>query len=351
MRSRLRFWKYPISIIFLLLVVVAFTLIYALSETATAPHEENDEPVLTVVETPDVPEEPGPPEELEPEPPDEPEPPEEIRYDPVEDGYIPFLMDASDIHRGPLILINHDHTFTIPGDIDLVNIKEYQNTTFRVQQERDRLARSIMTPLDEMMAAFMDATGVRNVAVISAFRTLENQQAILNNYINRMGRREALRWAALPGHSEHHTGLALDFGVMTGGTRVTFTGTGSTAWFRRNSHNYGFILRYQQSKTHITQTSYEPWHYRYVGIPHATIMSREDLCLEEYIDFIRDYSFEEPFEFEHNGMEYIVYFTTETEIKLPLFCEYEISGNNIDGFIVTAILLEHDPSQITDVSI
>jgi len=208
-----------------------------------------------------------------------------------------------------------------------------------------------MAPLDEMMDTFITTTNVRNVAIISAFRTLENQQAILNSYINRMGRREALRWAALPGHSEHHTGLALDFGVMTGSTRVTFTGTGNTAWFRRNSHNYGFILRYQQSKTHITQTAEEPWHYRYVGVPHASIMFQENLCLEEYIDFLKEYSFEEPYEFTHNGTDYIIYFTTDTEIKLPLYCEYEISGNNVDGFIITAILLEHDPAKITDVSI
>ena len=353
MRSRLRFWKYPIIIVLLLLVVAAFTLIYALSETAKAPHEPVETPTPVVNLTPEPPDETEPPDEPEPEPPVEPtpEPPEEISYNPLADGFIPFLVEASDIHRGHLLLVNHDHSYTIPEDIDLVNIKEYQTTTFRVQHERDRLARSIMAPLDEMMEEFINATGVRNVAVISAFRTIENQQSILNSYINRMGRTEALRWAALPGHSEHHTGLALDFGVMTGATRVAFTGTGTHAWVRRNSHNFGFILRYQQSKTHITKTADEPWHYRYVGIPHATIMFQNDLCLEEYIDFIRDYSFDEPLEFEHRGMEYIIYFTTETEIKLPLYSEYEISGNNVDGFIVTAILLEHDPSEITDVSI
>jgi len=346
----------------LLLVIAAFTLVFALSETATAPYDKNAE-ADSSIQNPVDPVDPGEPatnpedviplETPEPEPPDEPKPanPEEIFFNPTEEGYIPFLLDPSEIHRGYLLLVNPDHSYTIPDDPDIVNIREAQTTTFRIQNERDMLAHSIIPPLDDMMSAFINASGVRNVAVISAFRTLDSQQRILNSYISRMGRREALRWAALPGHSEHHTGLALDFGVMTGNTRNTFTGTGSTAWFRRNSHNYGFILRYQQSKTHITQTAYEPWHYRYVGVPHATIMYQKDFCLEEYIDFIREYSFEEPFEFEHNGIEYLIYFTTDVEIKLPLNSEYEISGNNIDGFIITAVLLPHDPSNVTDVSI
>jgi D-alanyl-D-alanine carboxypeptidase len=202
-----------------------------------------------------------------------------------------------------------------------------------------------------MMEAFISATGNRSVAIISAFRSRENQERILNDYISRMGRREALRWAALPGHSEHHTGLAFDFGVMTGNNRSTFTGTGNTAWFRRNSYNYGFILRYQQHKTEITQTAYEPWHYRFVGLPHSVIMARNDWCLEEYIELLRNYTFEEPFTFELGDILYEIYFTTSTQVPLPINSEFEISGNNIDGFIVTVNRLEFDPDVIIDVSV
>jgi len=332
----------------LLFVVAAFTLIYTLSNTAAAPYErvEPPEPVIVEQDPDDDLDGEDDPENIEDDIDIEEEPElgpiDILGNNPAEDGFIFIEADESEIHKGYLLLVNHDHSYTIPSDLDLVNINQAKTVPFRVQHDSSQLARSIIEPLDEMMEAFMAATNFRAVAIISAHRNRESQQRILNNYINRMGRREALRWASLPGHSEHHTGLAFDFGVMHGNTRNSFPGTGTTGWFRRNAHKFGFILRYTQQKTHITQTSYEPWHYRYVGIPHSVIMFEKDLCLEEYIDFLREFSFEEPLEFEHNDINYIIYFTSDTQIKIPINSEYQISGNNIDGFIITAITYEVD---------
>ena len=345
MRSRLRFWKYPISVLLLLLIVAAFTLVYAFSEKAEAPYERIEAPV-----TPSPEPEPTPDPEPTPEPKPEPTPtPEPVElYNPNEDGFITIYMEEAEIHRGPLILVNHNHTFTIPNNIDLVNIVEARTTSFRVQGDNSRLLRSIIEPLDEMMDAFISSTGFRGVTIRSAFRNREQQQRILNNYINRMGRREALRWAALPGHSEHHTGLAFDFGVVSGGTVTTFTGTGTTSWFRRNSHRYGFILRYPQNKVSITQTNYESWHYRYVGLPHSTAIVQNGWALEEYIEMLRGHTIDAPFIFELNNIVYEIYFSDSTEIKIPLNCEYDISGNNVDGFIITAVRQEPNPSSDPD---
>jgi len=318
-------------------VVAVFTLVYAMSETAEAPYERGDRPDAVITETPPPEDEPEPP--GEPEPTDEPEEPEpieeELESNPNIDGFVTIQMEESDIHRGPLILVNHDHAFKIPNDLDLVNIIESQTTSFRVQQSNSQLAQSIMQPLDEMMEEFISTTNNRAVTIRSAFRDYDSQQRILNTYISRMGRREALRWASQPGHSEHHTGLAFDFGIRVGGNVDAFTGTGNTSWFRRNSYRHGFILRFRQNKTQITQTNDEPWHFRYVGLPHSAIMTQNDWCLEEYIELIREYTFEEPFKFEFNDIMYEIYFTASTDVRLPLNSEYDISGNNVDGFIVT----------------
>ena len=350
MRSRLSFWKYPISIILLLLVIAGFTLVYTLSETATAPYEPAATPDPVITETPEPADEPEPVDEPADEP-EEPDPlPDDVpSYTAPEDDFITIHMDESEIHKGYLLLINHDHKFTIPEDIELVNINEAKITNFRVQYADSRLAYSIMEPLDKMMEDFISATNMRSVAIISAFRTLNNQESILNNYIRRMGRREALRWAAMPGHSEHHTGLAFDFGVMHGNSRSTFTGTGNTAWFKRNSHEYGFILRFQQDKTHITQTAHEPWHFRFVGLPHSTIMTQFNWCFEEYHEKLREHTYENPFEVEIGGITYAIFFALGTEIRIPLDSEFEISGNNIDGFIVTTVRLEYDPDDYIDI--
>ena len=87
---------------------------------------------------------------------------------------------------------------------------------------------------------------------------------------------------ARPGTSEHHTGLAIDFN----GVKDDFYKTKEYSWLMSNAANYGFILRYPQNKTDVTNVIYEPWHFRYVGKVHAQKVVQSGLCLEEYIDSI-----------------------------------------------------------------
>ena len=84
--------------------------------------------------------------------------------------------------------------------------------------------------------------------------------------------------AAVPGTSEHQTGLAVDInadGIHSAGREVY-------RWLDQNAYRYGFILRYPSAKTGITGISNEPWHYRYVGVDAATFIYENDLTFEEY---------------------------------------------------------------------
>ena len=259
---------------------------------------------------------------------------EDIFIDP---GYVLLRMDPSDIHFGALILVNPDVVFVFPNEHqnDLIRIADYISDVFGITSDQMILSASILAPLNQMMEEFNEYTGVTNVVIRSAFRSLSGQRQIFDDMVRRWGRTGALLWAALPGHSEHHTGLAFDFGIRRGGQTEMFAGTGLYSWIPRNSHRFGFILRYPENKTSITRTNFEPWHYRYVGIPHASIMRANNWVLEEYIDWIRGYTFEEPYTFIFNDIEYTIYFTSELYVKLPYDVDFKISGNNIDGFIVT----------------
>lgn len=55
------------------------------------------------------------------------------------------------------------------------------------------------------------------------------------------------------------------------------------AWLEENAYRYGFILRYPKGKETLTNQTYLPWHYRFVGIKHAKIIQEEKLSLEEYL--------------------------------------------------------------------
>lgn len=94
-----------------------------------------------------------------------------------------------------------------------------------------------------------------------------------------------MMWVALPGRSEHQTGLSLDIvAVDYPVLDVTQERRKEQQWLMKNSWKYGFILRYPKDKTSITKIGYEPWHYRYVGRKAAREMKKKNLCLEEYID-------------------------------------------------------------------
>jgi D-alanyl-D-alanine carboxypeptidase len=90
--------------------------------------------------------------------------------------------------------------------------------------------------------------------------------------------------AARPGYSEHQTGLAVDFaarGVST--LQVSFAKTKAGIWLAANAYRYGFVLRYPSGKTAITGYSFEPWHFRYVGVEVATAMHDQNIqTLEEF---------------------------------------------------------------------
>lgn len=124
--------------------------------------------------------------------------------------------------------------------------------------------------------------------VASGYRSRERQQALLDQAVqeNRkagMGEEKALEDAlktlAKPGHSEHETGLALDFNDVSPG----FAGTKASSWLKAHAWKYGFVQRYEGDKADVTGVEEESWHYRYVGRDNAKEMERLDLCLEEYV--------------------------------------------------------------------
>ena len=94
------------------------------------------------------------------------------------------------------------------------------------------------------------------------------------------------RYLAKPGHSEHETGLACDFTTPdSDDTRDDFALTPAGRWLCAHAAEYGFILRYPRMKEHMTGIAYEPWHYRYVGLPHSMYIKENGLTLEEYLHY------------------------------------------------------------------
>lgn len=116
--------------------------------------------------------------------------------------------------------------------------------------------------------------------IISGYRSYDTQEAIYTRYVNDNGQEEADTYSARPGHSEHQTGLAFDINEIS----YSFGETAAGKWVAENAAQYGFIIRYPQSKQHITGYIYEPWHLRYLGTELAMDVYESGLCLEEYLN-------------------------------------------------------------------
>ncbi|WP_139840727.1 M15 family metallopeptidase [Gottfriedia acidiceleris] len=121
------------------------------------------------------------------------------------------------------------------------------------------------------------------LTAISGYRSYDRQVSLYNNYISTHGEEWTKAYSALPGTSEHQTGLAIDVSSPSFGNalEVDFAKTPEGKWLAEHAHEYGFIIRYPEDKVDITNYHYEPWHIRYVGKEYATYLYTHHLALEE----------------------------------------------------------------------
>ncbi len=122
------------------------------------------------------------------------------------------------------------------------------------------------------------------ILILSSYRTYEKQDSLWKQRKDLYGIKKADAYAARAGSSEHETGLAIDVAEYLD-KNDEFGKTESFIWMQENAYKYGFILRYPENKENITGYSYEPWHYRYLGVELATKVYNEGITFDEYYAF------------------------------------------------------------------
>lgn len=154
--------------------------------------------------------------------------------------------------------------------------------TFTEMTEKRKMRREAAYAIEQL---FQDAVeqGIHLLGV-SAYRSHSAQVALFHYYVNRDGYQEARTYSALPGTSEHETGLAIDVTGENGkcAAQDCFGQTKEAAWVQEHAFEYGFIIRYPKGKETITGYKYEPWHLRYVGKSIAKEIMTKGITLEEY---------------------------------------------------------------------
>lgn len=250
-------------------------------------------------------------------------------------------VSNEDVHAGDLILVNTDTAYVEENPTEIVSIYDHKTDNYHVSGTETSLRQQAVDALNQMLDAFYVATGHQDMIVISGYRTNAQQQELYDEDLQATGEQTSTR-VALPGHSEHESGYSLDFSLYEDGVQSDYDGTGEYAWINENCSHYGYVLRYTEDKQDTTGIQAEPWHYRYVGQPHAAYMQENNVCLEEYLTLLKNYSADVPLSITNwDGEIYQVYYVAadtdadSTYVMVPPDKKYTISGNNSDGFIVT----------------
>ena len=230
-------------------------------------------------------------------------------------------------YTGPLILVNPSHPLRDPVLPDLV-APDGRWPEVLLERRAARL----------LAACIQSVGGEESIVPVSGWRSQAQQQAIWQDTLQKNGEEFTRKYVALPGCSEHQTGLAIDLGLAAPQIdfiRPDFPQDGVCGAFRKAAARYGFIQRYSREKESLTSIAEEPWHFRYVGVPHAALMEEHHFCLEEYGDFIR----ERPrrcqlADGKTATVSHIACPQDSVEWEAPEGC-YQLSGDNAGGFFLT----------------
>lgn len=237
-------------------------------------------------------------------------------------GYKKSKLTSSELSNGALTIISDAHP--VSGDIkkaSQVYLESFGNGTFTVADDSIMLSKEAAVALNKMMSDYEKATGLTDFVVYGTDSTYTVSGPCAREIPERV------------------TGDTVDFALSGYLGIIGYDGRDEEGWVVQNCAKYGFIVRYPEGKSQITGQKYCPWHLRYVGEVHAELMAQNDLCLEEYVDFLKDYTVDEPLTQKLGNRTYEIYTYSAlgdfTEVLVPSRGNYESSGDNIGTFVIT----------------
>ena len=239
-------------------------------------------------------------------------------------GFSELSIPSSKLSTGALAVFTEERPVTEVANSGMVNLYKNKNEYYTLVSETVRLNEDAAEAFNKMMEDYHTATGLADFIVYGTTDTFTGEGSFCPRYF-----------------PESATGNTVDLALNGYGSVIEYDGRDIESWVVDNCARYGFIVRYPQGKKDVTMNDYCPWHLRYVGNVHAAIMNEKGMCLEEYLEFLKDYTFDKAFSYSLDGVEYEIYSVgsmgDSTLARVPISGNYTISGNNSDGYIITTI--------------
>ncbi|MDE6729217.1 MAG: hypothetical protein K2J71_00370 [Oscillospiraceae bacterium] len=249
--------------------------------------------------------------------------------------YMNVSLETARIHSGSLLLVNtshpceFDHQAIADGtsqDLNFVTIKsilDAKNTSLKPYTASDwevGLDRTAAQAMDAWFTAFYENTQHHDLRMIGGYKPDATDP-------------------------DFQTGRTITVGIFPEtGSSYAYKPEGDYKWLMEHAAEYGFILRYPEEKSEFfekTITERRTATFRYVGIPAALYMQEHHLCLEEFLQVIKNYTLESKLVITDGEKVYSMYYVPAdmgseiTTFRVPDNRDYyEVSGNNMDGFII-----------------
>ncbi|MCE5168572.1 M15 family metallopeptidase [Paenibacillus profundus] len=192
---------------------------------------------------------------------------------------------------GKAVVTNADSTMVVvnkqrylpdgyePSDLVEPNVK----FSFAEEHEKRHLRKEAADALESLFAQ-AEQDGI-TLNAVSGYRSYKRQKSLFNHYVDTQGEEYASRVSAIPGTSEHQTGLAIDVSSpsVNNVLEEEFGDSTEGKWLAEHAHEFGFIIRYPKDGEGITGYVYEPWHIRYVGKDAAEEIYKQGTTLEQFL--------------------------------------------------------------------
>lgn len=239
-------------------------------------------------------------------------------------GYSEINVPATQLSSGLLTVFDATATTVPVCSPDMTSLEEACNGCYSVRSTDIMLDSTATEALNRMMSDYNNATGLSNFIVYSTTAPYLGDDSVCSRSF-----------------AESATGFTVDLAVQGSSRVLEYDGCDKEAWITENCASYGFIVRYPQGKQSVTGQADCVWHLRYVGEVHAAVMRDNNLTLDEYRSWLKSYTIASPLRYQLGGVNYEIYYTAymgdSTSVRVPVSGNYTISGNNSDGFIVTAV--------------
>lgn len=233
-------------------------------------------------------------------------------------GFSERILTSDELSHGMLAL----NPVSVNEPEKMVKLSEFQNEYYTVADDNIMLHEEAAKAFESLMTAYNEATELADFVVYGTTDTYSQYDSVCPRSF-----------------SERANGCTVDLALLGIGSYIEFDGLDTESWIVENCTKYGFIVRYPEGKSGITGEQYCPWHLRYVGRIHAAVMKEKNICLEEYIDFLKDYKVDAPYTYNLNGFVYVLYCAESdgetTSAKVPISGDYEVSGDNKGTYIIS----------------